>query len=92
MNPISLCMKVIVNKISIICEMDGRMVCHIKCCRREELSGGVILLALGKEGPMCPMLKELRDEALKHLSLALKELEPLLSWRPFGYSGFISLT
>lgn len=40
-----------------------------------------------KDGPVSRVLKEIRMEALKHLSLAFRESERLVSWTPLpGHS------
>ena len=45
-----------------------------------------------KHGAVCPMLKEIRKEALKHLSLALRAFDQLSSWLPLRYFRVISLS
>lgn len=44
-----------------------------------------------KDGPVFPMLEEMRKEASKHLSLAFREFKPLLSGLPLRYFQVISL-
>lgn len=54
------------------------MVCHIKCCHCKELWDGFISFHLG-------ILMEIGKEELKHLSLAFREFEQLLSWLPIRH-------
>ncbi len=65
--------------------------CLFKCCCHKELWDGIISFPFLKDGPVCPMLKEIRKEALKHLSLAFREFEQHLSWLPLRYFQVISL-
>ena len=52
----------------------------------------IISFLFVKDGQVYPMLKEIRKEALKHLSLAFIEFEQLLSWLPLRDFWVISLS
>ena len=52
------------------------------CCCHKELWDGSISFPSVKDGPVYPMLKEIRKEALKHRSSAFREFDQVLSWLP----------
>lgn len=45
-----------------------------------------------KDGPVYPMMKEIRKEAMKHLALAFRNFDQLLSWLPLRYFQVMSFT
>ena len=52
---------------------------------RKELWDTTINFPFIKEGPVYPMLNEVWKEALKQLSLAIREFEQTLSWLPLRH-------
>lgn len=55
---------------------------HLKCCCHMELWNIMISFPFVKDGPVSPMLKDIRKEAPKHLSLTFRESDQLLSRLP----------
>lgn len=53
---------------------------------------GTISFPSVKDGPVCPLLKEIQKEALKHSSSAFREFKQLLSQLPLRYSQVSSLS
>ncbi len=51
-----------------------------ECCCCRELWDGIISFPLAKNGRVYPMQKDIRKEALSHLSLAFRQFGQLLSW------------
>lgn len=56
-----------------------------QCSCRKELCHATIYFPFVNQGPVYSMLKEVRKEALQHLSLAFREFEQTLSWLPLRY-------
>lgn len=52
--------------------------------RLEESGDGMISFSFIKDGSAYRMMKEIRKEALMHLSLAFKESNELSSWLPLS--------
>lgn len=56
-----------------------------------DLCGGIILFPLGKEGPVFPVLKEIRKETSKHLFLVLLPRRSLIDTQIIWFSWDPSL-
>ena len=70
----------------------NRTVRCLKCRCHKKLWDGIISFPFVKDSPVYPMLKVIRKEALKHLSLAFRGFDQLLSWLPLRYFRIILLS
>ena len=53
-----------------------------KAMKKEPLLDFIISFPFIKDGPVYPVLKQIRKAALKHLSIAFRVFNQLLSWLP----------
>ena len=75
-----------------VCKRKQQNGALLKMFLHKKLWKGIISIPSLKDGPVYPMLKEIRKEALKHLSLAFREIYQLLSWLLLRHSWVISLS